>query len=89
MIFEYTFDADERYEDWMCSSIFSHEDIPLNEFEEVVKKAINSIEKENKNIIDWNTVANEVVKMDDRFFYSTHKHCAIIKDDELKNVYGG
>lgn len=88
MIFEYTLDADERYEDWMCTSIFSHADIPLNEFKEVVEKAIEDLEKKDKNIVDWNAVANKVVEIDDRFFYPVHKHCAVIKDDKLEGVYG-
>ena len=93
-MYEYTIDANERYEDWMCTSIFSTELLSKEEFEEVVKKAIEkTVRKDNdgyKEYGDWSEVANMIVKMDDRFFYPKKGHIAIIQysdDNAFKGVY--
>ena len=76
-MYEYIIDADERYEDWMCSSIFSTELISKEEFEEVVKKAI----KAEGEWADWSSVANWIVENDKRFFTPRKGHLAIVKND--------
>ena len=79
-MYEYIIDADERYEDWMCSSIFSTELFTKEEFEEIVKKAIEKIESEDWKA-DWCSVASTIIKYDKRFF-TPHTECiAIVKND--------
>lgn len=86
-LYEYYIDADVDYEDWMCESIFSTELISKKEFEEVVKKAIEA----KGEFADWASVANWIVKNDDRFFFPNKGHSAIVKynheDDE--DIFGG
>ena len=86
-MYEYTIDANERYEDWMCASIFSTELLSKEEFEEIVKKAI---EKEGE-WADWSSVANWIVKNDERFFVPKRGHSAIVEYDheDNGNIFGG
>ena len=80
MIYEYVIDAGERYEDWMCPSVFSTELFTKEEFEEIVKKAIEKIESEDWKA-DWCSVASTIIKYDKRFF-TPHTECiAIVKND--------
>lgn len=87
MIYEYQIDANERYEDWMCSFIFSTELISKEEFEEVVKKAIKSLGE----WADWASVAKWIVKNDERFFFPKNGHMAIVKYDyeDDEDIFGG
>lgn len=82
MIYEYIIDAAEPYEDWMCASVFSTELFSKEEFEEIIKKAIENAKSE-KNIkkIDWCSVYMMILKYDHRFFASRTKYIAIVKDD--------
>lgn len=85
-LYEYIIDANEKYEDWMCASIFSTELISKEEFEEIVKKAIET----EGEWADWSSVANWIVKNDKRFFTPKRGHSAIVKyDHEDNNVFGG
>ena len=86
MIYEYQIDAGERYEDWTCSSIFSTELISKEEFEEVVKKAIEA----KGEWADWASVANWIVENDERFFSPKRGHTAVVKfDPEDEDFFGG
>lgn len=91
MIYEYVIDADEDYEDWMNTSIFSTELLSKEEFEEVVKKAYKKTWNEKiKEYGDWNRVARKIVEEDDRFFFPERGHFAIIKykeNNKFKGVY--
>ena len=86
-LYEYFIDADESYEDWMCASIFSTELLSKEEFEEVVKKAIEA----EGEFADWSSVANWIVENDDRFFTPKKGHSAIVKYDLEDNgdIFGG
>lgn len=85
-LYEYYIDADEHYEDWMCESIFSTELISKEEFEEVVKKAIEA----KGEWADWASVAHWIVENDDRFFFPEKGHCAIVKfDPKDEDFFGG
>lgn len=86
-MYEYTIDANEPYEDWMITSIFSAELISKEEFEEVVKKAI----EEESEWADWSSVAIWIVKNDERFFLPKKGHLAIVKYDheDNGNIFGG
>lgn len=85
MVFEYTIDADEKYEDWMHINIFSNELIHPKEFEKITEKAINILKEENKQI-DWISVGKKIVEIDNKFFFSEPAHCAIIRNEKLKRI---
>lgn len=86
-LYEYYVDADADYEDWMCASIFSTELISKEEFEEIVKKAIEA-EGEWAN---WSSVANWIIENDKRFFVPKRGRSAIVKYniDDNEDIFGG
>lgn len=70
-MYEYCFNNNDRYEDEWEESIFSFEEIPFEEFEEIVKKAYAECEKVHpvyKRNVDFVEVKNQILKMDKRFF---------------------
>lgn len=70
-MYEYVFNNNDEYEDEWDASIYSFEEIPYEEFCEIVNKAYKECEKEHpiyKNNVDYVQVLQKVLEMDKRFF---------------------
>lgn len=85
MIYRYLIDGNDKYEDWMCTEIFSEELLSKEEFEEVVLKAQKDC---GEFYNDWNCVAKKIVENDERFFFPERGLSAII-DYTNENKFDG
>lgn len=88
MIYSYLLDNNERYpEDHDVVEILATEEVPFEEFQEIVKKAYELCG-------DWNHythVADKIVEIDNRFFFPTRKAIAWIgmEDDDYNDKIRG
>lgn len=74
MIYSYLLDNNECYEDHDVVEILATEEVPFEEFQEIVKKAYELCG-------EWNHsthVADKIVEIDNRFFFPTRKAIAWI-----------
>lgn len=70
-VFEYKFNNNDQYEAEWEDSIFSFEEISIEEFEKIIKKAYAECEKIHpvyEGDVDFMMVRNKVLELDKRFF---------------------
>lgn len=74
MIYSYLLDNNECYEDHDVVEILATEEVPFEEFQEIVKKAYELCGTWNS----YTHIANKIVEIDNRFFFPTKKAIAWI-----------
>lgn len=88
MLYSYIIDNNEEYpEDWNECEIFSTEEIPFEEFKNIVKRAFEL----SAPFQNYASVGRKITEIDDRFFFPERKAIAFIGhegDDYSRQIRG-
>ena len=94
MIYKYTIDNDERYEDLVCYSLYSTTKFDKDEFLQIIKDAYNALKNSTDGLDDNFHAVEEIhefiLENDDRFFNINSEHIGFIRDfccnDEIRRI---